>query len=96
MLEECSYQELKEKEHPYIRLRAEQPEQVCNYLKDALSINNFALEETAIIKIFNLKYSTLEINRQLFSAGFGVAEISMCRNSLEDHFRELTGGVGIA
>lgn len=94
MLEECSYQELKEKEHPYIRLRADDSERVCKYLSNIMHVDNFTLADDAIL-ISDLKYSTSEINHRLFSAGLGVSEIMMCRDNLESHFKELTGGVGI-
>ena len=48
------------------------------------------------IEIYDLKYGTLELNSRLFAAGFAVAEISKCQNSLEDYFKKLTGGAGIA
>lgn len=95
MLEECSYQELKEKEHPYIRLQAEPLEQACNYLSNTMHVDNFTIKEGTIF-IYDLKYNTLEINQKLFSARIDVSEIAMCRDNLENHFKKLTGGVGIA
>lgn len=96
MLEECSYQQLKENEHSYIRLVVKEPERVYEYLKKALSIEKIKRPEESAIEIYDLKYGTLELNSRLFAAGFAVIEISMCRNSLEDYFKELTGGAGIA
>ena len=96
LLEECSYQALREREHPYIRLIAEQPVKVYQYLEGHFKIENMEIINTGEIYIYNSVYSTLEINRSLFEAGLGVSEISMCRDNLEDYFRELTGGVGIA
>lgn len=96
MLEECSYSELKEKEHPYIRLQVNRREAVCQYLQDTLSIRDFQTADADTICVYDLRVSTLELNRTLFQAGFEVKEIGMCRSRLEDYFRELTGGVGIA
>ena len=96
MLEECSYQQLEENRHSYIRLIVKEPEQVYEYLKKTLSIENIKRPEAYVIEIYDLKYGTLELNSRLFAAGFAVAEISKCQNSLEDYFKELTGGAGIA
>lgn len=96
MLEECSYQQLKENENSYIRLVVKEPEQVYRYLENALSIKEIKRAEASVIKIYDLKYGTLELNSRIFIAGFSVVEISKCRNSLEDYFKELTGGAGIA
>lgn len=96
MLEECSYQQLEENRHSYIRLIVKEPEQVYEYLKKTLSIENIKRPEASAIEIYDLKYGTLELNSRLFAAGFAVAEISKCQNSLEDYFKELTGGAGIA
>lgn len=96
MLEECSYQQLEENRHSYIRLVVKEPEQVYEYLKKTLSIENIKRPEPSVIEIYDLKYGTLELNSRLFAAGFAVAEISKCQNSLEDYFKELTGGAGIA
>lgn len=95
MLEECSYQELKEKEQPYIRLQTPQVENVSQYLIDTLRIKNFKRTEHTL-SIFDFKYSTSELNRNLILAGFEIEELMICRNNLEDYFRKLTGGVGIA
>lgn len=96
MLEECSYSELKEKEHPYIRLQVNQRKNVCQYLQDTLAISNFKVKDEDTICVYDLHINTLELNKTLFEAGFEVKEIGMCRNRLEDYFRELTGGIGIA
>lgn len=96
MLEECSYQQLKENEHSYIRLVVKKPEQVYEYLKNDLSIKKIKRSEESVIEIYDLKYGTLELNSRLFAAGFAVVEISKRRNRLEDYFKELTGGAGIA
>ena len=96
MLEECSYQQLEENRHSYIRLIVKEPEQVYEYLKKTLSIENIKRPEASVIEIYDLKYGTLELNSRLFAAGLAVVEISKCQNSLEDYFKELTGGAGIA
>ena len=96
MLEECSYQQLEENRHSYIRLVVKEPEQVYKYLKKTLSIENIKGPEASVIEIYGLKYGTLELNSRLFAAGLSVVEISKCQNSLEDYFKELTGGAGIA
>ena len=95
MLEECSYSALKKKEQQYILLKAKQPGAVRSYLKENLHVDSLLLQ-SGEIEIFDLKYSTLFINKELLSAGFDVMEIYICRSSLEDHFKSLTGGVGIA
>ena len=66
------------------------------YLRNDLSIGKIKRPEASVIEIYDLKYGTLELNSRLFAAGFSVVEISKCQNSLEDYFKELTGGVGIA
>lgn len=91
MIEECSYQQLKENEYSYIRLVVKEPEEVCKYLKNNLSIEKTIRSDASVIEIYDLKYGTLELNSKLFAAGFVVAEISKCQNSLEDYFKELTG-----
>ncbi|MCH5248324.1 MAG: ABC transporter ATP-binding protein [Lachnospiraceae bacterium] len=96
MLEECSYQQLRKNEHSYIRLVVKESEEVCKYLKNSLSIEKTIRSDASVIEIYDLKYGTLELNSKLFAAGFAVAEISKCQNSLEDYFKKLTGGVGIA
>ena len=96
MLEECPYQQLKENEHSYIRLVVKEPEQVYEYLKNELLIENIKRPEESIIEIYDLKYGSLELNSRLFAAGFAVVEIAKCQSGLEDYFKELTGGAGIA
>lgn len=95
MLEECSCLGLKEKEQPYIRIQTTQVDQVSRHLANTLHINDFKTTGGTVL-ISDFRYSTSELNRNLILAGLDVGEIAVGRNSLEDYFRKLTGGIGIA
>jgi hypothetical protein len=52
--------------------------------------------EPDTIRIFDLSVETKNINRALLSAEIEVSAISVIAGSLEDYFKTITGGHGIA
>lgn len=94
LLEESDYHALTQKSGQYIYLQAEQKEKAALVLEQ-LGISRYTVEEEAF-RIWDLSLGTTDINRALVRAGVEVAAIIRCQDTLEDHFKEITGGVGIA
>lgn len=94
LLEESDYHALTQKNGQYIYLQAKQQEKAALVLEQ-LGITHYTVEEDAF-RIWDLGVETADINRALVRSGVEVAAIMRRQDTLEDHFKEITGGVGIA
>lgn len=95
LLEEISSSQLEEKNRKEIEVSVMEMEQACNVLETHLGIKAYEVDTHGKIIIKELCRSTLEINKALTEAGCGVLQIYRKTGSLEDYFKEITGGGGI-
>ena len=96
LLEECFYKKLKEKNAQYILLKAEPIQRVVNIIEKILKIKNYRVSEENTILIYDKEAQTQNIVKVLAGEGIFVEAIDKKEDSLEDYFRRLTGGEGIA
>ena len=57
---------------------------------------NFAVENDHSLRIYDTDLSVSAINRSFIENGLEVSEAHTCEDSLEDYFKHVTGGEGIA
>ena len=60
-----------------------------------MGIHQYVVEEDAIC-IWEMTHESAAINRALVKAGVDVSVIMPRQDTLEDYFKQITGGVGIA
>ena len=96
LLEERNYQELKEENMQYISLRAEPMERVVYILDEILGIKEYQVGVDGMIQIFDIEKRTRQIVRTFAENGIFVDEIYRHSDTLEDYFKKITGGEGIA
>lgn len=96
LLEERNYQELKEQNMQFISLRAEPLTKAVHILDEILKIHNYQVNKDTSIQIFDTEISTHLIVKVLTDNNICVDEICRRRNTLEDYFKKITGGEGIA
>ena len=61
-----------------------------------MQLTNYSVAENNTIKIFEFTYEPQEINHLFGKNGIEVSSLFFGSGNLEEHFREITGGVGIA
>ena len=96
LLEESSFEELKKRNMHYILLSAEPTETVIHMLEEEFHIGDYRIMGNGCIQIFDTEIQTKEIVRFLAERNIYVDAINKCRDTLEDYFKRITGGEGIA
>lgn len=96
LLEEESLEELKNMNKKYIKLVAHNDSKSVKILEACFNIKNYSVEKNGTIKIYDLGIVIPELVRELVKEGIAVEEIRMKEDTLEDYFKRITGGAGIA
>lgn len=96
LLEEESLEELKNMNKKYIKLVAHNDSKAVKVLEACFNIKNYSVEKNGTIKIYDLDLVIPELVRELVNEGIAVEEVRMKEDTLEDYFKRITGGAGIA
>ena len=65
-------------------------------LEQRLGIQHIQVLPSDIIRIYDVSREPWQINRMLVENGIEVSILDLSVVSLEEHFKKITGGVGIA
>ncbi len=96
LLEESPFEELKKRNMHYILLAADPTETVIHMLEEEFHIKDYQIMGNGRIQIFETGIQTKEIVRFLAERNIYVDAINKCSDTLEDYFKRITGGEGIA
>lgn len=62
----------------------------------AFKIKSMKIVDKNTLYLYDMSFPVAMINRTLVEAGIDVSEAHLCENTLEDYFKKITGGEGIA
>lgn len=98
MLEENSMEELKKKNRKYIQFRVSSTASIPRLLEQHFheKMYEYQIVDDSIIQIYDTSINLGEVNKVFITNGLDVYESKVCEESLEDYFKEITGGEGIA
>ena len=96
LLEESSMEELNKKNRKYIMLEVSDVSKTTIVLEKEFGITNYSVEDNNHVKIYSHGLDMAKINKSLVMDGISVASSQTCNDSLEDYFKKITGGEGIA
>ena len=96
LLEEIPLVELEKKNEKYISIGVSDIYLATRVLEQEMRIKNYSVEADNIIRIYEINNDSSHINRSLIEAGVDVSVLQINNGSLEDYFKKITGGVGIA
>lgn len=96
LLEECDMNQIAQHNQRFISITVSDSHQATRLLEENLQLTNYKVDESNTIKIFDLTYEPQEINLLFGKSGIEVSSLFIGSGNLEEHFREITGGVGIA
>lgn len=96
LLEESTLQELEMKNKKYVHFVVSDSAQASRILETDYRTKDFKVIDTNNIYLYDTSLPLSKVNVSLINAGVGVTEIHLQENTLEDYFKEVTGGVGIA
>lgn len=96
LLEEESLAELEAKSSKHIRFTVSDTAQAARLLERNFHERNFSIQDDHNLRLQNLDLSVGEIVTAFVENGLVVSEAHTCEESLEDYFKRVTGGEGIA
>lgn len=96
VLEEESLEELEQKSSKHIHFTVSNAAQAARVLERDFQENHFSILDDHNIQLYNLTLPIGKILTAFVANGLEVTEAHSCEESLEDYFRRVTGGEGIA
>lgn len=96
LLEEESLAELEQKSSKHIHFTVSNTSQAARVLERDFQENHFSILDDHNIQLYNLTLPIGKIVTAFVANGLEVSEAHSCEESLEDYFKRVTGGEGIA
>lgn len=96
LLEENSLEELQKKNGKYILLQVSDTAKASLLLERSFGIKKYSIQDTHILHIYDTSLDMAEINKALMMSDISVTGSQLCNDTLEDYFKKITGGEGIA
>lgn len=95
LLEEESLAELEGKNRKYTHFIVSDTAQAGCILEQEFCTHNFLIENHNGIRLFAEDLCISSITKAFVENGLDVSEVYTCKDTLEDYFKQITGGVGI-
>lgn len=96
LLEEESLAELEQKNRYYIHFTVSDSRQAAHLLETVFQTRIFKIRDKNNIHLMEMNLPVASITRCFVENGLEVSEAHLCEDTLEDYFKKVTGGEGIA
>ncbi|WP_342552211.1 ABC transporter ATP-binding protein [Paenibacillus sp. FSL R7-0652] len=96
LLTESSYAELEKNNSRYFLLKVSSSAQAARILEQQLGLFHYSVDDDFTIRLFDTKADIAQVNKALMLSNIDVNTSQLCNDTLEDYFRKITGGEGIA
>lgn len=96
LLEEDSLARLEQNSRQYIHFEISDTAQAARILEQFFHEKQFSIQDNQTIRLYNLKLPIAKIIRIFVENGLEIFDAHTCRGSLEEHFKQITGGEGFA
>lgn len=96
LLEEESLKELEEKNAKYIHFITSNAKKAAQVIESLFQTKNVKITDEYNLYLYDTVLPVAKINRTLIESGIDIKEVHLCEESLEDYFKKITGGEGIA
>ena len=96
LLEEESLARLEQKSSKYIHFTISDTAQAARILEQIFNEKQFSIQDDHNIRLYNLDLSVTKIVGGFVENGLEISQVHTCEDSLEEHFKRITGGEGIA
>lgn len=96
LLEETTMKALERKNRKYILLRVSNVSKAMLILEQVLHVTDFAMCDGQTLCLYDTSLDMAAINKTLFMHDVTVISSQLCNDTLEDYFKRITGGEGIA
>ena len=96
LLEEESLEELEAKNTKFIHFLVSDERQAAQIIFTEFNNKNMQVVDGNNLYLYDTTLPTDVINRLLFERGINIYQVHLCEDTLEDYFKKITGGEGIA
>ena len=96
LLEEETLAELKKKNRKYVHFTVSSSAQAARVLETVFNRKDFQVLDDHCIVLYSTELSLEDITRGFMQNEIGISEAHLCEDTLEDYFKNITGGKGIA
>lgn len=96
LLEESSLTELQKKNGKYILMQVSDTAKAALILESRFHIKEYSVEDDHTLKLYNTNVDMGEVNKTMVMENISVISSQLCKDTLEDYFKKVTEGEGIA
>ncbi len=96
LLEENSMEELKRKNGRYILLQVSDVSKATLIMERQFGLKEYSVQDDHTLRLYDTGLDMGEINKALVIQDITVISSQICNDTLEDYFKKITGGEGIA
>jgi len=96
LLEESSMEELQKKNSRYILLQVSDVPKSVLILERQFGIKDYSVQDEHTLRLYDTSLDMAEVNKALVMQEVSVISSGLCNDTLENYFKKITGGEGIA
>ena len=96
LLEESGMRELEEKNRKYILLQVSDIPKATLILERKFHLTDYSVQDDHTLRLYDASLDMGEVNKVLVMQDITVMSSLVCNDTLEDYFKKITGGEGIA
>lgn len=96
LLEESSMRELEKRNSRYNLLQVSDIPKTILILEQKFHVKDFSVQDKQTVRIYDAALNMGEVNKALVMEDITVISSGICNDTLEDYFKKITGGEGIA
>lgn len=96
LLEENSMEDLEKKNRKYIQLQVSDVHKTSLILEQQFRVTDYAVQDEHNLRLYDTALDMAAINKALVVQDVAVISSQICNDTLEDYFKQITGGEGIA
>ena len=96
LLEESSMGELQRKNSKYIFMRVSDVSKALLILERQFKVKDYSVQDEHSLRLYDTALDMAAINKALVTQEVSVFSSGLCNDTLEDYFKKITGGEGIA
>ena len=96
LLEESSMEELEKKNRKYIQLQVSDIPKASLILERQFHVTDYAVQDEHNLRLYDTALDMAAINKALVVQDVAGISSQICNDTLEDYFKQITGGEGIA
>lgn len=96
LLEESSMEELERKNSKYILLHVSDVPKASLILERQFHLKDYSVQDEQMLRLYDTSVDMAAVNKALMMQDVAVISSQLCNDTLEDYFKKITGGEGIA